>query len=314
MKDISRKSTTLRTATATATLRLSAATIEKINEGRVPKGNPLEVARVAAIQAAKNTSRIIPFCHSISLDAVNIDFTIGDKQVDIQTTVKAIHKTGVEMEALTAASVAALTLYDMLKPLDTSMEIAGIRLTAKTGGKSDFTESFDTPPRAAVLVISDSVAAGTNEDRSGKHIVERLTTAGLEVADYKIVPDQLEKIRKELTGYADDRRLDLVITTGGTGVGARDCTPETMEGIIDLEVPGISEAARAFGQDRTPYAMLSRGRAGIRGKTLIVNLPGSQKGVAESLDVLLPGVLHALKLLAGGNHPDRSPDKGTSPS
>ena len=309
MRDVSRKIVTLRTAAAKATLNLAPATVALVREGKVPKGNPLEVAKVAAVQAAKSTSQIIPYCHPVPVDAVDVEYSITDHQIELQVTVKAIDKTGVEMEALTAASVAALTLYDMLKAHDESMEIVGVRLLHKTGGRTDFTESSAIPLRAAVLVISDSVAVGTRSDQSGRKIVDRLNAVGIQQVEYKIVPDKPEAIEKELLYFADERGLDLVLTTGGTGLGPRDGTPEATSKVIEREVPGIAEAVRAYGQERTPYSMLSRARAGIRKKTLIINLPGSPKGVAESLDALFPGLLHAFKMLAGEGHPSSSADE-----
>lgn len=299
MIDISRKYSTLRTAVARTTVRLQPATAEAIREGRVPKGDPFAVAKVAAIQAAKNTHQIIPYCHPLPVEFAGVEFGLRDDAVVVTTTVKAVHKTGVEMEALTAASVAALTLYDMLKMLDETMVIEGVVLLSKQGGKSDYAEAFDTPPRAAVLVMSDSVAAGEKGDRSGRLIADRLAEAGVEVVDYRIVPDDLETIVSALTAYADEMGLDLVMTTGGTGFGPRDNTPEAMARVIEREAPGIPEAARAYGQARTPRSMLSRGKAGIRGKTVIINLPGSSRGVTESLDALLPGIFHGLKMLRG---------------
>src|SRR5271170_5838284 len=121
MRDISHKPTTLRTAVAKSTLKMSPATIELVKQNKVPKGDPLPVARVAAIQAAKNTSQIIPFCHPLPVTHVNVEFKIDQDAIDILVTVKAIYQTGVEMEALTAASVAALTTYDMTKMLDDHM-------------------------------------------------------------------------------------------------------------------------------------------------------------------------------------------------
>lgn len=313
MLDISRKFTTLRTAVAQATVTVAPETLARVRRGDLPKGDPLTVARVAAIQAAKNTSQIIPYCHPLPLDYVGVEFTLGDETIVVTTTVKAIHKTGVEMEALTAASVAALTLYDMLKALDARLEIHGVRLLAKRGGKSDFVTSFATPPRAVVLVLSDSVAAGEKEDRSGRLICERLESHGLEVIDYRVIADDPEAIRHALIASADERQADLVLTTGGTGVGPRDHTPEAMAGVIEREIPGIAEAVRAFGQARTPYAMLARGKAGVRGRTILVNLPGSRRGVAESLDTLFPAILHALKVVRGApGHTPEAEEQGAA--
>jgi molybdenum cofactor biosynthesis protein MoaC len=278
-------------------LTVSAATLERIRQRQIPKGDPLEIARVAAIAAAKNTSQIIPFCHQVPLDHVAVDFELGKTSIRIQSTVKAIHKTGVEMEALVAASTAALTLYDMLKMLDDSMEIVGVKLIRKQGGKSDLTAKLERPLRAVVIVVSDSCAAGTKDDLSGKLIVERLRDNGIDVINSPIIPDDFDTIITTLTNCVDRDKVDLVLTTGGTGLGARDVTPEATGRVIEKETPGIAESIRVFGAERTPFAALSRGKAGIRGKCLIVNLPGSARAVIESLDALLPLLRHAFLMM-----------------
>jgi len=305
MRDITHKVKTLRVAVAKAILHAKPETIRLIQERELPKGDALTVAKVAAVQSAKNTFQLIPFCHPIPIDFVDVEYSFSENQVEIKVTVKAIAKTGVEMEALTAASVCALTIYDMAKMVDETMRISEIALLEKKGGMSDFAEKIEKPLRSAVLVMSDSIFAGTKSDKSGQLIVERLNGEGLEVVDYKIIPDDAKVIKDTLLAYADEMKLDLVITTGGTGFSPRDVTPEVMKGIIEREAPGISEALRAYGQERTPYSMLSRASAGIRGNTLIINLPGSKKGVAESLDALFPFVLHAFKMIAGGGHNDK---------
>ncbi|MDI6779321.1 MAG: bifunctional molybdenum cofactor biosynthesis protein MoaC/MoaB [Bacteroidota bacterium] len=297
MLDISNKTKTLRTAVAKGTLKLKNETIELIYQGKIPKGDPLTVAKVAAIQAAKNTSQILPYCHPLPVDYVGVEFEIGDAKIEVDVTVIAIYKTGVEMEALTAVSIALLTLYDMMKMLDEDMEILSVRLISKKGGESDFKTEFKQPLKAAVLVMSDSISSGKGSDESGKMIEARLMKEGVEVLDYKIIPDDTDMIKSTIINYADVMKLDLVITTGGTGFSPRDFSPEATSQIIEREIPGIPEVMRFYGQERTPYSMLSRGKAGIRGNTIIVNLPGSKKGVAESLDALFPGLLHAFKML-----------------
>ena len=302
MRDISGKTKTARSAQAQAVLKVRPETIKLVREGKAPKGDPLPVAKVAAVQAAKNTSQIVPYCHPIPIDFVDCRFELSDDSIRITTEVKAIYKTGVEMEALTAASVAALTLYDMLKPVDESMEIVGVTLLEKRGGKSNFTETPSIPLRGAVLVMSDSIAAGKKKDTSGLHIVERLRGKQIEVVDYKVVPDDQMIIEQTLISYADSLKLNLVITTGGTGLSKKDVTPEAMKAVLEREIPGITEAARQHGQERTPLAMLSRGKAGVRGSTIIVNLPGSRRAVEESLDAILPGLLHVFRMLRGEGH------------
>ena len=302
MIDVSEKNTTLRIAVAEAIVRVSPAVIERIQAGTVPKGDPLEVARVAAIMAAKRTSDIIPFCHPVPIEYVKIEHKIERELITLTATVKGIYRTGMEMEALTAASVAALTVYDMLKMLDDDLEILGIKLLAKSGGKSDFGKNRTLSLRAAVLVLSDSVSSGKKSDASGLAIRERLERQGIEIALYEVLPDERAAIAKRLRKNCDEDRVDLVITTGGTGFSPRDTTPEAMSDVIERPVPGIPEAQRMHGFERTPYAMLSRAQAGLRGQTLIVNLPGSRRGVLESLDALFPALLHAFPMMWGGGH------------
>lgn len=304
MRDISHKISTLRTAQAKSILRASPSTIQLIREGKIPKGNVLEAARVAAIQAAKNTSQIIPFCHPIPIDWVNVEFNLDEDSVSIVTTVKAIYKTGVEMEALTAASVAALTIYDMAKMLDDLMQIETISLIGKTGGKSDLEHLSKPRYTAAVLVMSDSASKGVSEDRSGKLIKKRLEHLGFDVKEYLILPDEESAIVPAVLKCADDLEVNLVITTGGTGISPRDNTPEALSHLFDRDVPGIAEAARSFGQQRNPYSMLSRACAGIRENTLILSLPGSVSGVEDFLDAIFPAVLHAFPMLRGEGHGD----------
>jgi cyclic pyranopterin monophosphate synthase len=302
MRDISRKITTLRTAIAQSVLRVSPATIALIRENKIPKGDPLPVAKVAAIQAAKNTSQIIPYCHPLPVDFVGVEFTIGENEIEAKVEVKAVYKTGVEMEALTGASVAALTLYDMMKMLDDEMEILGVKLVSKKGGKSDFVRPEGQKLRAAVLVMSDSVAAGKKGDVSGKTIIARLQEYKIEVAEYDVIPDEIKNIEERILHYTDTLKLDLVLATGGTGFGPRDNTPEAIKKIIEREIPGVTEAVRSYGQQRTPLAMLSRSVSGIRGNTIIVSLPGSKGAVSDGLDALFPTLLHAFKMLKGEGH------------
>ena len=303
--DISSKFKTLRRASARARLVVARETVQRLKNGDLPKGDPFPVARTAALMAVKSTWCVVPYCHPLPVDHVSVDFELGEDHVEIEVSVKAIHRTGVEMEALFGACVAALTIYDMLKPVDQRMRIEGVEVAEKRGGKSDFTTPLERTLHAAVLVASDSISRGEKTDESGRIIVERLEREGIEVVDYVVIPDERDLIVELLTRYADEMRLDLVLTTGGTGLSPRDCMPEATAQVLERKAPGISEALRAHGQERTPYSMLSRGLAGVRGQTIIVNLPGSRKGVRESLDALFPAILHAFKMLWMGGHDDR---------
>jgi molybdopterin adenylyltransferase len=156
--------------------------------------------------------------------------------------------------------------------------------------------------KTAILTISDSCSNGTREDLSGQTIIDMLLKNEFQVIQKKIIPDDLKKIANELTHFADNESIDIVFTTGGTGLGPRDVTPEATASISDRLVPGISEIIRAEGFKKTPNAALSRGIACIRKNTLIINLPGSPKGVRESLDILLTFIPHAIKMMHGGGH------------
>lgn len=151
--------------------------------------------------------------------------------------------------------------------------------------------------KAAVVTVSDKGFQGLREDVSGQCATELLTQTGITVAHYQIVPDEQEVIAKLLVELCDDKQVGLIITTGGTGFAKRDVTPEATYEVIHKLAPGLAEAIRAESLKKTPKAMLSRGIAGIRGKTLIINLPGSPKAVQESLAVVLPVLDHAIEVL-----------------
>ena len=153
--------------------------------------------------------------------------------------------------------------------------------------------------KAVVITVSDACSRGEREDTSGLALVQLLTDVGAEIVDRKILSDDLEPLVQSLKEYDDRDDVNLIVTTGGTGLGPRDNTPEATRQVIEREAPGIAEAIRAESLKATAMAMLSRGVCGVRGRTLIVNLPGSPKAVQESFAVIAPVLPHAIDLLAG---------------
>lgn len=296
MIDITHKPTTLREAIATATVTVSdRSTITAVKEKRVPKGDVLESARVASLFGVKKTHELIPDCHPLPVEHAECSFMIGEQEIIVTMRVRTIYRTGVEVEAMHGASVAALTIYDMLKPIDKGVAIESIRLVEKKGGKSSWKDQFDKPVKAAVLVISDGVASGKKEDKAGAAISERLARLGVEVVFKGVVADEPPAIAMQVKAWSAEG-LDLILTTGGTGLSPRDRTPEAIAPLLDREVPGIMEAARSYGQERMPWAMMSRGVAGMIDRTLVITLPGSTRGAQETMDALFPFVLHVVKV------------------
>ncbi len=292
MINITGKSSSLRKAIAIATVNVSLpATMEALQQGTVPKGNVLESARVAALFAAKKTSEVIPDCHPLPVEFTEIRFNIQDMSVIIEAEIHTIYKTGVEVEAMYAASVAALTMYDMLKPIDKGIEISNIKLIQKTGGKSDLQFYKNQTYTSAVIVCSDSVSAGQKKDSAGLEVIEKLKKFNITNQAYQIIPDQTDAIQQLVThGVASG--VQLIMLIGGTGLSLQDITPEAVRPLLETEIPGLMETARQYGQQRMPFAMLSRGIAGFIQNTLVLTLPGSTKGATETIDALFPSVLH----------------------
>lgn len=304
MVNITEKNTTLRTAIATAIVKVSKAeTIQAIQEKTVPKGDVFEMAKAAGLLGVKKTPDLLPDCHPLPIEYTSVNYEIKGLEVHIEMEVRTIYKTGVEVEAMHGASVVALTLYDMLKPIDKGVEIATIKLLKKKGGKSDFKDKFldRKDLKAAVIVCSDTISAGQKEDKAGKAIIAKLQESGVEIGAYDIIPDEAEIIAKKLDTMTTEG-FDMVIYTGGTGLSKRDVTPETIIPMLDRRIPGMEEAIRTYGQNRMPYAMLSRSVAGIREKTLVLALPGSTNGAKESMDAIFPAALHVFGIMGGGRH------------
>lgn len=302
MVEITHKNTSLRIAIAQAVVQVSRQeTIDAVINKTVPKGDVFEMAKTAGLFAVKKTSDIIPDCHPLPVEYTKVNYRIDDLKIFIEIEVKSIYRTGVEVEAMHGASVIALTMYDMLKPIDKGIEIQNIKLIEKKGGKSDWKDKFPKGLRATVVVCSDTISKGLKEDKAGLSIIEKLKACDVDIKEYVIVPDEMDDIQNVLLKEVGEK-TDLLIYTGGTGLSVRDVTPEAIKPLLDREIPGIAEAMRNYGQERTPLSMLSRSLAGVKGNTLILALPGSTKGASESMDAIFPSVLHLYKIFKGATH------------
>lgn len=239
----------------------------------------------------------MPLCHPLPIHAAEVHFTIETDHVAIEAEVHTIGPTGVEMEALTAASMAALTLYDMLKPYaePEQLSIGTTHLLDKTGGKSHYPRRLKTALSACVLMVSDPVADGHKPDTAGRQVVDALTQAGFDPMDYQVLHDDPSAIEQAVdTAVAE--QTSLIISVGGTGIGPKDRVVETVEPKLTTPMPGLMETARAFGQKRTPYAVLSRGVSGFIDNSLTLTFPGSRSGADETLAALLPSLIHVLEI------------------
>ncbi len=302
MVNITHKSNTLRKAIASAVVLVSSEkTITAIKEKQVPKGDVFEFAKVAAMFAIKKTSDVIPDCHPLPIEFTQVSFHIKQLSIEIMVEVHTVYKTGVEVEAMHGASVAALTLYDMLKPIDKQIEIQNVKLLSKEGGKSHYTVKPGQMLNAAVIVCSDTIYQKKAEDKAGIAVMARFKLLGIDTKCYEIIPDEVDAIREQVFANTHNQ-FQLLIFVGGTGISPRDITPDSIKPLLDKELTGVMEQARRYGQERMPYAMLSRGVAGFIGNTLVLTIPGSTKAALEYMDALFPQVLHVFDIIDGSRH------------
>ncbi|WP_433201330.1 bifunctional molybdenum cofactor biosynthesis protein MoaC/MoaB [Nocardia sp. CA-107356] len=331
MVDVSAKSDTTRIAVAAGELRTTAEVIALVRADDMPKADVLATARIAGIAGAKKTSELIPLCHQLALSSVKIEFGFTDTAITIEASAKTKGPTGVEMEALTAVAVAGLTLHDMVKAVDPAATLNAVRLLTKEGGKHGHWERPEMPETAVqsldndtaatestedaaavdisdsgersavVLVASTGAAVGTRVDTTGPVLAQWLAELGFSVRGPLVYADAEIDI-----GLADALRFEpsLVISTGGTGASPTDATPEATLAVLDRQLPGVAEAIRHRGTAKFPLAALSRGVAGLAGRSVIVNLPGSPGGVKDGMAALEPLLDHLLAQVAGGGSHD----------
>ncbi len=316
MIDVGRKRPTRRRAVAVGTITMGAEAFEHLKNGTLPKGDVLALAEAAGITGAKKTPELLPMCHTLPLDQVTIHCALNeeDHSVSVYCQAVAFAKTGVEMEALTGASNALLTIWDLTKGVDPDLEIGAVRLLVKTGGKSGvYTNPNGIPDwlaaqlpdgqslkgkRAAFLVMSDRAASGEYEDKSGPILKALLEGAGADIVDHSVIPDDAETIETHIRSICNAHKPDLLIASGGTGPGPRDVTPDVLEQISDRMLDGLGDVLRTESLHFTDTAWLSRMTAGMVGSTLVIAFPGSPKAVKECWDILEPFLGDALNKIA----------------
>ena len=299
MVDVTEKFSTVRIAIAEGKIYMSSKTIEAIKNTVLPKGNVLTTAKIAGIQAAKNAAGLIPMCHQLNLSFVDIKFKVELDNIHIHSTVKTKEATGVEMEALTAVSVTALTIYDMCKAVDKNMEIREVRLIEKKGGKSDHATKYR--PKVGVITLSDGVASGKRDDVSGRILAEGFLGSGCSVKNQIVLEDGSDQMVSTIHDWVNSG-IELILTTGGTGLGPRDLTVETIESIFDSKLTGVEQALHTYGRGKVKTAMLSRLIAGTFKRSIIICLPGSPGAVKDALSVLIPTIFHSFHMIKGEQH------------
>ena len=253
MVDISDKVLSARVARAQGKIFMDKKTIKLIKDKSVSKGDVLTVAKISGIQAAKKTYESIPMCHQINLSFVDLSFLIETDCIKISSVAKTNEATGVEMEALSAVSNAALTIYDMCKSVDKNMSIGDVSLIKKTGGKTSHNTNYR--PKVGIITLSDSVFSGKNKDLSGLILSEGFRDSGCIVEDTIILPDGSEELIPTIKEWSS-KNVELILTTGGTGLGSRDLTTGIIEKIFDSKLPGVEQALHSYGYTKIKSAML----------------------------------------------------------
>ena len=299
MVNITDKSKTVRIAKADGIIFISPDTICSIKGDKLPKGNVLTTAKISGIQAAKRTSDLIPLCHQLNLTFVDIQFKLETKRIIIESTIITMEATGVEMEALTAVSVAALTIFDMCKAIDKTMSIGKIKILEKVGGKSDHVTEYR--PKVGIITISDSVSTNKSIDKSGPILINGFTESGCTVEFKKVLPDGSDKLMSTVLEWIK-KGAELIITTGGTGVSPRDLTVQTIEKMFDSKLPGVEQALHSYGYKKERTAILSRLTAGVIQNTIVISLPGSTSAVKDALNTLIPTIFHSFHIMKGEKH------------
>jgi molybdenum cofactor biosynthesis protein MoaC len=294
--DVSNKGETLRRATSQAVLRINPEIIKQIkNESSEIALS--ESAKIAATLAAKKTWELIPSSNLSQFDNVKVELSVRNEVIEIVVELQGVCKSDLEIESLTAVSIAALSVYDMLRSSEGSVMIESIRLLRKSDEILELSEKVARKIKTAVLFINVSEHLLEKDKQAEKFTIDALTKKNADIVESKIISNTQNEIEYNIKQFCDEKNVDLLITFGGIGITSEDIVPEVTMKLIEKKIDGISEILRFYGQKKSPLVAFSRGVAGIRGSSLIINLPGNIREISESLDLLFPRILYVSKMI-----------------
>ncbi len=296
MKDISYKNPTYKYAKAQGKVVLDKETVFLVKNNKIKAGNVLETAKNCGIIAAKKTSDILIHSHSTSIDFVDIQTNLTETELVITCEVKAVAKSGIESNALTGVTNALLNAADMLRCICKTTVIQDIKIVFSSGKGKDFVRKRVNPVKTAVLMVSNPLYDGKKKDNTTEQIVDFLKKQQAKVEYSVILKEDEDILKNEMEKLINDN-FELIVVAGSVSLNSKGITPKVTKEIIDEEFPGLSEAMRKFGKERTPYAMFSKEVCGVKGKTIILNIPGNSQGSIESLSALFPGLFKAFSMM-----------------
>ena len=322
MIDVGAKKTTHRLAIARGQILIGQEAFTHVKARTLPKGDVLLLAEIAGIQGAKMASQLIPLCHPMGLDHVEIRTELLEDKwgVTVYCCASTLAKTGVEMEALSGVNAALLTIWDLCKMIQPCLAIEGVELLAKAGGKGgvwinphgipEWVSEMVCPAQSrilqnigfALITLSDRASLGVYSDESTPVAKTYLENLGAHLTEQHLIPDESELLISTLHSIIAQGKTQLIITTGGTGIGPRDCTPDAIAKIADKIIPGIGEQLRIYGSQFTRHSWSSRSIGAAIGTTLLITLPGSPKAVKEGLECLHLQIPHLIQTLGHQLH------------
>lgn len=309
MIDITHKTNTLKLATAEAVVKVgSYDTMEAIKKNEIAQGDIFETSKAAGLLGVKRTSELLPNFHAAAIEYASVEYEVSEKEICIFFTVKSICKSDLSVVAMHGASVVALNICEMLKSMDQDVEIGAIRVIKQKGAKP-FKPVRLEGVSVDIVVCSNPVLNGEKEDTAGKAVRNKLMAFGLTDFKYAVVASDADKIEKRLLSST----ASLIIFVGGTGTAAKDITPDTIVPLLDMRLSGVEETMRRYGQDRMPYAMLSRTVAGVKDERVVLAVPGSTNGASEAIDAVFPGVFHLFQVMKRGREELKEKKSGQEP-